>query len=159
MNYWAKFNGATTSGGSIPFGTSDGYIEFYNASGVEKINACAWVNRNGVTGTNSIYCYGLTNPVVNTAWHQYSFTASGTNFALYIDGSLISNTGWTLQTPSYNYTGTQIGSFYRSSGTPGYVEYFSGLEDEVGFWTRLLSSSEITSLYNSGSGRQYPFFP
>jgi len=32
-----------------------------------------------------------------------------------------------------------------------------GLIDEVGLWNRALTSTEITSLYNSGSGLQYPF--
>jgi hypothetical protein len=30
--------------------------------------------------------------------------------------------------------------------------------DEVGFWTRALSAAEVTSLYNSGNGLQYPFY-
>jgi hypothetical protein len=32
-----------------------------------------------------------------------------------------------------------------------------GIIDEVGFWSRALSSSEINELYNSGGGNQYPF--
>lgn len=35
--------------------------------------------------------------------------------------------------------------------------YFDGLIDEFGFWKKVLSSSEITELYNSGSGLAYPF--
>ena len=34
---------------------------------------------------------------------------------------------------------------------------WAGLIDEVGIWTRALTSSEVTELYNSGSGLQYPF--
>lgn len=37
------------------------------------------------------------------------------------------------------------------------TQYTSGTIDEVGWWSRALSSTEITQLYNSGSGRQYPF--
>lgn len=35
--------------------------------------------------------------------------------------------------------------------------YFDGIIDEVGIWDKVLSSSEITDLYNSGSGLAYPF--
>ena len=33
----------------------------------------------------------------------------------------------------------------------------NGSIDEVGFWHRLLTAAEITSLYNSGNGTTYPF--
>lgn len=32
-----------------------------------------------------------------------------------------------------------------------------GMMDEIGFWSRGLTSSEITQLYNSGNGLAYPF--
>jgi hypothetical protein len=35
--------------------------------------------------------------------------------------------------------------------------YYDGLIDEVGIWTRLLTTAERTQLYNSGSGLTYPF--
>lgn len=35
--------------------------------------------------------------------------------------------------------------------------YWDGLIDEVGFWSRKLSSAEVTALYNSGAGLAYPF--
>jgi len=37
------------------------------------------------------------------------------------------------------------------------VQYASCLVDEAGIWTRALSGTEITELYNSGAGLQYPF--
>lgn len=51
--------------------------------------------------------------------------------------------------PSHTETsaGGQIGA--RISPT----EYFSGYIDEVGVWNRALSSSEVSQLYNSGSGQ------
>jgi hypothetical protein len=29
--------------------------------------------------------------------------------------------------------------------------------DEVGIWSRVLTSTEVTQLYNGGAGLQYPF--
>jgi hypothetical protein len=42
-------------------------------------------------------------------------------------------------------------------GYPGFhaTNYYDGLIDQVGFWKRLLTADEITSLYNGGSGRSY----
>jgi len=34
---------------------------------------------------------------------------------------------------------------------------FPGTIDEVGVWNRVLTSSEVASLYNTGTGFQYPF--
>lgn len=35
--------------------------------------------------------------------------------------------------------------------------YLDGNLDEVGLWNRVLTSTELTSLYNSGRGRRFPF--
>lgn len=37
------------------------------------------------------------------------------------------------------------------------ANFLSGLVDEVGFWKRLLTAPERTSLYNGGAGLSYPF--
>jgi len=44
----------------------------------------------------------------------------------------------------------QIGSIENSS-------YWSGLIDEIGIWSRVLTADEITALYNEGTGITYPF--
>jgi len=40
-------------------------------------------------------------------------------------------------------------------GRRGNGAYFDGVIDEAGFWTRVLSSTDRSALYNSGSGRAY----
>ena len=35
--------------------------------------------------------------------------------------------------------------------------YWNGQVDELGFWKRVLTSSERAVLWNSGNGRTYPF--
>lgn len=39
----------------------------------------------------------------------------------------------------------------------GTSNYYNGMYDETGIWSRTLSSTEVSQLYNSGSGLAYPF--
>ena len=84
------------------------------------------------------------------AWNHIVTTidTSG-NLKFYLNGAFdVLRTGITWsETPTYAYT--QIGRY--SSG----VHFFNGIIDEVGVWNRELSASEVTELYNSGSGLQY----
>ena len=67
----------------------------------------------------------------------------------YVDGSLIT-TGAASWTDAAGATNTYIGSY------AGATHYFNGIIDEVGVWNRELIASEVTELYNSGAGKQYP---
>ncbi len=40
-------------------------------------------------------------------------------------------------------------------GMSAYPEYFDGLIDQVGFWKKVLTTGDKTSLYNSGNGLSY----
>ena len=66
--------------------------------------------------------------------------------------------------------GVSQGTPPAASGTIGYstgtlmlgrdgsaAEVVNGMIDEVGIWSRALTSTEVTQLYNSGAGLQYPF--
>ncbi len=56
---------------------------------------------------------------------------------------------------------TNLGNFGNipntSLGGPFANYYFNGDQDSVGIWTRGISSSEVTTLYNSNAGCDYPF--
>lgn len=104
---------------------------------------------NGISST--------TGGLFDGTWRHCAVTYSDTTDTLkfYIDGSLdktstsvgagtIDNTGIT------NFIGQYlVGSNYRG--------FNNGELDEIGLWGRVLSDAEIASLYNSGSGLQYPF--
>jgi len=109
-----------------------------------------------ISGNNA----GDINQVLSTTgwndgdWHHYVITYDGTTQNIYIDGSdekastTYTQTGALPQGISY-YIGC------RNKGTPD--RFLPGDIDEVGFWNRAISSSEVTELYNSGAGNQYPF--
>jgi hypothetical protein len=85
-------------------------------------------------------------------WYHLVMTYDGTDVRGYINGELdksVASSGNGSGNPG---EGTTIGCYVSGSS-----EFFSGKVDEVGVWDRALSSSEVTALYNSGNGKQYPF--
>jgi len=86
-------------------------------------------------------------------WHFVVGTIdSSGNMTLYIDGSSVGTgtaTGGTLGSSKK----TAIGINWDI----GVSDPWYGSLDEIGVWNRDLSSSEVTQLYHSGTGRQYPF--
>ena len=102
------------------------------------------------------YCSGNSDDVQVTynvtlgtsTWHHIVGTTDGTTLTLYLDGVSV-NTG----------------SDFTASGSGSYTDVFQignsntshFKVDEVGVWNRALSSTEVSQLYNSGAGLQYPF--
>lgn len=107
------------------------------------------VQQDGTLTTSTAY-----QPKVNASYHHYIFCRDYTNskFYTYQDGVILLNESATRRNPA--------GSFSLVLGTSrnfgsGILERKS--YDEVGLWTKILSLSEVTQLYNSGSGVSYPF--
>ena len=100
-------------------------------------------------GAMSNYTANLT---VGT-WYYLTLTCDSSNAVkFYIDASEVTTGTWGSTGTSGNFT--QIGNANgNSTGTFGGP--FS--IDEFGAWQKELTPSEITSLYNSGTGKQYPF--
>ena len=96
-----------------------------------------------------------TLPFSSTGWHFVALTYSG--------GALSSSTlKLSIDTTDYpfaTYSGTPntsnstfaIGEYSGGTGWP-----WKGYIDEVGVWTRDLSTGEIMEIYNGGMGRAYP---
>lgn len=85
-----------------------------------------------------------------STWHHIVLTYDGTNLISYLDGiasspSATSGTGVSTGTTEFD-LGNTVTSLYASTKI-----------DEAGVWSRALSSTEVTQLYNSGVGLQYPF--
>jgi len=92
------------------------------------------------------------NFVINTWYHcVVTYKASTNTISVYINNG----------TP-YTYVDTWtdsseelwLGQMYPTFSN---LETFSGTVDEVGVWNKTLSSAEVTELYNSGDGFQYPY--
>ena len=87
-----------------------------------------------------------------STWYHVVLTLSGTTAQYYLGGSSVSGTG-SSYVPRNGTAPFRIGSGNLMEA----ADYFDGIVDEVGIWSRAVSSGEVTSLYNSGSGLAYPF--
>lgn len=155
LSFWIKKT--TTSGEQIiwdngdsePFaglnlyttGTNGNTVEFgiiQNNGAGKYIGATA----NNIAGLN------------NGSFHHVVITNSGSGLNsgcyIYIDGSdQTASRGGTIDGAT---TGT--GTFQLGARN---TAYWNGYIDEVAIWSRAISSSEVSQLYNSGTGLFYPF--
>lgn len=75
------------------------------------------------------------------------------NISFYVNGSASGTaSAGSISTPT---TAGYIG-VYTTTGS-SFQYYTDGIIDEVGFWSRAITSTEVTSLYNGGAGFAYPF--
>jgi len=84
-------------------------------------------------------------------WYHFVWTYSGGTAKLYKDGNT---------TPFDTKTGLSLtdgGNQFCLGNRSNNDKSFNGMLDEVGLWTRELSSSEVAELYNGGNGLDYPF--
>ncbi len=119
-------------------------------------NTNGWALRLDASNKVSLRHYGVaivtsTGTITDTtSFHHVAITYDGVNVSFYIDGAFDSSVALGAIIPA---TGGEI----IGAATNGAANFFNGVIDEVGFWTRVLTAAEITALYNSGSGLSYPF--
>jgi len=80
-------------------------------------------------------------------WHMFTVKRSDTTISAYFDGEYKNQITF-LPEITANSGGIKIG--YGSA-------YLNGNIDEIGIWTKSLSTEEIEELYNDGNGKTYPF--
>ena len=102
---------------------------------------------------NALSIDGTNTTTLSTGtWYMLSFTYSNTaGGVVYVNGA---SDGTFAAGNPLNTNGNQFFIGYQQTYSN---RYFNGAIDEVGVWSRALSSTEIAALYNSGSGLQYPF--
>jgi hypothetical protein len=124
-------------------------------------NGIQLVNYNGAFGVNGMTFYeyysgsfhGIDTDGLLTdgTWYHVVVTDDGTTVKQYINGSVQSATMASGTIDYTSFVGFLLGR--TGSGADG----LTGAIDEVGVWTRALSGSEVTQLYNGGAGSAYPY--
>lgn len=144
ISFWYNFSGTSNSQYFIDASSGNRFLFGKNGT-----NTALWL----INNTTIVNPTGNILPTTTGGWHHVVLTwdnSLGSNKEkIYIDGSLAGqyNVSITGTTPTNMYFGT---AYFGAN-------YLNGKLDEIGFWTRALSSTEVTALYNSGSGLQYPF--
>lgn len=85
-------------------------------------------------------------------WYHMAVTKSGTTAKFYVNGAQQGTDQTGSSATIHNGTAPFEVAYW--SDDAGFVD---GVLDEMGVWSRALSDSEISSLYNGGSGLGYPF--
>lgn len=145
------YNSASAATSAVLFSkritaTGDGYYCLLDAS--DRV----FFEPAGTGGAHFIDVRGATD-VADSNWHHIVVTWSNPSTAkVYIDGvdetvSLVSDTLDSLNNTIQFTIGAE-----SSIG-----QFIDGIIDEFGFWSRALSSSEVSQLYNAGAGLSYPF--
>ena len=100
-------------------------------------------------GSNSNPAYS-DDIVTDGNWHNVVAIIDGSTTKLYLDNILQTDTGAV-------YSGTG-GSNLLIGNRDDFFANFEGEIDEIGIWSRVLTPTEISEIYNSGHGLTYPFF-
>ena len=128
-------------------GVFPGYWIVYSTSGI------AFVMRNTST-TNELSIRNSFTPTINT-WYNilitYDGSKSSAGLKVYVNGSL-----GTQVVLANTLTGSISTTQSLKIGARQNTNYSNSIVDETAFWNRELTSSEVTELYNSGVGKQYP---
>jgi len=115
---------------------------------------------------SDIYTESTTTFNTNTWYHVVFILDRGDKLKMYINGSLetITTPGTTVSNnlipfSSVNYNNNnpfRIGAYTAANNTTP-LALFNGKIDAFSVWNRALTASEVTELYNAGTGKQYPF--
>jgi hypothetical protein len=130
---------------------------FQNPSGTTQLQI--GYGEPDVSGNDQVYAHVNWSPSTGV-WYFLASTLhpSDNTVGLYINGVsqsiTYSNSGTTAHAIGTNTSPFTFGTYYSGGSTGNFLD---GSLDDWSVWTRVLSGAEITTLYNSGTGLQYPF--
>jgi hypothetical protein len=136
--------------------TSSGIIfkAYGSPHGDQSLFGCQAVSDSFIFNINQSNSINLSiyRKIIQSNWTHYVLVYDGAaqKFHVYENGVkyTISTSGSQLYNPT---TKLKMGMQKYASRS------FSGEIDEIGVWDRALTDSEVSTLYNSGNGLQYPF--
>lgn len=146
MSFWVNTS-------QVPSGFNQVFIKWQAASNAQFI---AYLGSSTANMTflaiDSVGNTGATSAgsLSDGKWHHVVMTKAANLLSIYVDGIFIASNGTTTFTGNYNNLITYF-------GFDGGTRFFTGNLDEIGLWSRALSASEVTNLFNNGTGLAYPF--
>jgi hypothetical protein len=123
------------------------HINYKNESGTLKLEFDRFKRPSDGSDPTVSADYTLTTGT----WYFLTITYASNVIRGYVNGTQVGTATGAGGNGSSLTTGNRIGAWL------GNTEYFKGLVDEVGIWSRALSADEVEELYNDDDGKQYPF--
>lgn len=150
ISFWIKFN----SFGSVIsfFDKYPSILEGFRIWGGTTWNGLLLTTRELGEGVNTNWVVPFT-PTFGT-WYHFVWTYDSGVSNLYKDGSTTP-----IDTKTGLVMGSSVGTLTIGVDNAQTAHWFDGCLDEIGIWTRALTTSEVATLYNSGRGISYPFVP
>lgn len=141
ISFWVNFNSLSSDQYAFSFNDLGwGGVHFRAISSTDT----RFRFGNGVTSDGGETAYA--SSWSTGTWYHITMTHSATANKYYVNGSQVA-------TDTTNVTLANNGTTFNIGG----VIYSKAIVDEFGIWGKELSSTEVTELYNSGNGLQYPF--
>lgn len=146
LSFWVYVTSTTSGSMFHQRGSSLGDWSVYYLAGIVRFDTFT-----GTSGTGT-YDFDSTTSLTLNQWNHIVITKpTGLNPTIHIYVNNSSEAITSIVGAVGGGTGYRIGTRGDSSFD------FTGLLDEIGVWTKELSSSEVSQLYNSGAGLAYPF--
>lgn len=140
INAWIKAESIVAGGGIVKAKSVNGYGIYLDSSGYLTF---------GKIGVNEVKAGS--GAIGTGVWHMVSVVYNTTGINYYVNGIFI-------ETDAYSSTFTGGLNYSIGGGVVGESYYFDGIIDEVAIINRSLTASEITELYNGGSGLPYEVY-
>lgn len=130
--------------------TAGGYINVYYRVGDNKF----WISQEGINANPLVRVYSEPTTLVLNQYHHIVLVFNRWNKYLYFDGNLIINSsdGTPFNSNGISQSIIGVGCQWYDDHSP------ISVVDELAFWNRSLTSTEVQELYNNGGGLFYPYY-
>ncbi len=147
VSAWFNASSVTNPRGIVINKVEDNSVgELYYIKIDTTIKARTWASSGGFLELDS-----TVTPSTGTWYHVVFVKAADNDWKLYVNAGTPTESTSTRDGNDTKKNGLCVGANDYGGGV---IDYFDGLIDAVGVWSRALSSDEVSSLYNSGNGRQ-----
>ncbi len=144
LNFWVKVESLTNS-------IQPSFLNKYNGGGTGWLLAQGYTDAStldlGYFSASETDWITAPNTLKTNAWTMITIVANKTGINLYINGTFIESKGRRYVSLIATTNNMKIGKYG--------AEVSKGLIDEMGWWNRTLSTSEVSDLYNGGAGITY----
>ena len=148
ISFWIKTNVNMLGSMVVSTGT-DAFINSGNFN-LRLENNNSFIGFMGGNFTGGYDYYPMGNIQLNdNNWHNILVTFDGANLRFYVDGVFEKAATCNMSGCPSNLSTNGQANFIGKSNHIGAEAWYIGEIDDVGFWNRVLTSTEITSVYNS----------